>query len=222
MLVIAIPKSASTSLLDTLNKVYKIKSEQVFYDWLKYPETYSLLYKYHKDIKEYQFDSIQKFSYNKCFYKQHIPPTKNNLKLLKEEKKVILLRNPNEIIEAYWRAEQKKIHNKRQEFSTSSTKDEWIREANSNGLYDDLQDFYNGWSNVKDKYTLHISYNELIDDPRDIIQRIGEFFELPQINKKVTLSKKRYSHHGIVLTYILKFLQFYKKVMRKFHKVFFG
>lgn len=194
MLIIAIPKSASTSLLDTLGKQHKLKNNQLFFKDFPIPSEYKILGKYHSDIREFDASTIQLFYDPKIIYKQHIPPTENNLKFLENRKKVILLRDPKEIIEGYWRAEKKKIHEPRKEFSGVNSKDEWHNRAAEIGLIDEINNFYTSWSNRRDDFTLQITYEELIKNPIRVINEIESFFLLP-LSKNITLSKKRYSRY---------------------------
>lgn len=196
MLIIAIPKSASTSLMDTLGRIHKISAQQLFKSELPLPKEISILHKFHSDMREYSKQEIEIFTQNNRIYKQHIPPTKNNLSLLRNKKKVILLRNCDEIICAYWSAINSGISKKRneKEFLEVSSKEEWINASRKTGLYDDLKFFYSGWlKESNNKNCLIVTYNQLIQNPKKVINEIENFFNLLISKDFIEISKKNYS-----------------------------
>lgn len=216
MLIIAIPKSASTSLLDTLAKMYGFEAEQVILQGLKAPSDLNLLHKYHSDIREYSDRDMDEFCKESKFYKQHIPPTENNKRLLKGFKKVILLRDPKEIIEAYWRAERKKIHKKRTEFNGVDSVEGWINRAEEIGLLEDLNFFYDGWNAEEDESTIKISYNDITQNTAETIQYIEMFFGLKKVSNYTELSKKRYSRNNKICDIKEKLVLILNKFKRRF------
>lgn len=207
MLIIAIPKSASTSLMDTLGKIHKILAQQTFKKELPKPKELSILFKFHSDMREYSNKEIDIFTQNNKIFKQHIPPTKNNLSILKNRKKVILLRDCNGIIDGYWRAMNTGISKKRneKEFLEVSSKEEWIEASIKAGLYDDLKFFYKGWlKESNSKNCLIITYNKLIQNPKKVINEIENFFDLPITNHSIELSKKKYSKFNFLVIFFRK------------------
>jgi hypothetical protein len=160
MIIIAIPKSASTSLQKTLSKLHGFK--------------FPLKTINEKDIRR----NLKKIISDRNFlYKGHIFPSKKNKKILKDCKKVVLLRNPLDCIKALQRGKKAFIH----------------REDSHNNLDSDFfNGFYNGWINESDEKTKIIKYEELISNPKRVINKIESFFDLPK-SKKVKLSKAKYS-----------------------------
>ena len=145
MLIISIPKSASTSLLTTLARLHKTDGIQLFFKNYIIPVDYQQLGKYHSDLREYGSTDAAIFFDTIKIYKQHIPPTDNNLGLLKNKKKVILLREPKDIVMAYYRADKKLLHEKRKEFENAHTAEEWMQRAKEIGLLQELKKFYENW-----------------------------------------------------------------------------
>ncbi|ABA88529.1 hypothetical protein Pcar_1280 [Syntrophotalea carbinolica DSM 2380] len=195
MLIVAIPKSASTSLVKTMGLLHGLPAQQKFFKDAPVPATTKLLHRYHSDIREFNSEQTDVFGDSGQFFKQHIPPTDNNLELVRGQKKVILLRDPREIIEAYYRASKKKIHKERDEFKNCTTVDEWHQAACDNGLFDDLQWFYDRWNSEAKKHAeenLVIDYSSLIADSEFVINEIEKFFNL-SISENVSLSKERFS-----------------------------
>lgn len=189
MLIIAIPKSASTSLMRTLASLYTKKGVQKMKGKRVKCKNYPLLGKYHSDIRDIESSDILN---ERFVQKQHYPPTPHNRKILKNVKKIILLRSPLEVIEAYQRAHIKKLHKPKEEFSRCSTSEEWVHQAKEIGLYEEVKQFYEGWKEVSDSLTLTITYEELVDSPKSIFRKIADFYHLP-FKPKATLSKARYS-----------------------------
>ena len=88
MLVIAIPKSASSSLLKTLSETHNLKGIQDFsFRTNQIPKGCNLLYTVHSDIRELNSEIVTNLCQDNIFYKQHIYPSANNLRLLKDKKK---------------------------------------------------------------------------------------------------------------------------------------
>lgn len=209
MLIVAIPKSASTSLLKTLAEAHNFESHQLIFKDFERPADYEILPRYHSDFRELRDDIVFQFKEDVLF-KQHIPPTQNNLNLLKGTKKVVLLRKPEEIIEAYYRATMKRIHEPRAEFEEVKSLDEWKERAKKIGLEQDLNRFYNTWLEQED--TLVVYYDEVVSNVSSVINQIEEYFGLPHTKNEVILAKERYSRSGIFTSY----LQYVKRVIMSF------
>lgn len=190
MLIIAIPKSASTSLMTTMRRLHNIESKQIFFPNNPFPNNCKYLYNLHSDVRELDEKQVTLFRSKKTFYKQHIFPSQNNLERLNTLKKVILLRTPKDVVKAYYRAEKQYIHNIRNDFKNLRTPEEWIEQAKKLGLLSDLTQYYiwRRQNNVKIVY-----YRDLISSPKKVINKIESFYDLPITKEKITLDKKRYS-----------------------------
>jgi hypothetical protein len=196
MLIVAIPKSASSSLLHTLGKTTRLPYEQKLYEVAPIPNECRILGKYHSDIRVLPKSSPIELASDHKFYKQHVFPCQENLALLRKIPKTVLLRDPKDIISAYWRAEQAHIHKSRDEFHQKQTEEEWLSAANTNGLLGDLEYFYSEWVNEANNHpaTVHVlHYETLMIDPDREVKEILDFFKLRIPRKTITLSKKRYS-----------------------------
>lgn len=149
---------------------------------------FPLLSKFHSDIADFDLatdlDTILKHK----IHKQHIPPTKNNLHLLKNTKKIILLRQPQEILESYLREPfteeliylQEKIR-----------KDIDFKLA----LTGELNLWVNGWLNAEkqNSYSIIIDYKDLIEQTSITINSILEFFEIDKkVDSNYNLPRERY------------------------------
>lgn len=196
MLIIAIPKSAGTSLLVSIGRAQKLPWKHINHRWrLPKPKQMGLLLKYHSDMLEYSQKHIEIFADPEKFYSQHLPPTENNRKLLQNVKKVIQLRDPKEIIEAYWRADQVGLHQKRAEFAHCKTSEDWLNTAALNGLRSDLEFFKAGWLAETGPNTLHITYRDVVNDTKNTINKMQAFWELPITQEPIVLSARMYSRN---------------------------
>ena len=203
MLLIAIPKSASTSLMDTLGRLHKLPATQTSYRNKHYPvprELSPLLTDYHSDLREFAVEDIEQFTAPDAFHKQHVPPTRHNLELLRTKKKVVLLRNPEDIIEAYARATRVGIAKPIGGLSRASSAKKRKALADTLGITADLYFFYDGWvreRQEKPAYTHIVFYGDLMQNPKRVVNMVEAFFGLP-LSPSVKLSKKRYSRYPTV------------------------
>lgn len=187
ILIIPIPKSASSSLRFTLKELHNI-------DYFK-------VIGIGKDVRDLE----QELNKDDYFIMGHILPTKKNITFLRNYKKVIHLRDPEECKKAFIRGKKAYIH---------STKGGALSGFN----YDF---FYNGWIKNIDKRTIVIHYKDLIQSPKETINRIERHFSLP-LSKKVKLKKVKYSKSKILK---LKGYIFFKlrgfKILRKIKNRYF-
>jgi len=213
LLIIAIPKSASTSLLKTLGKIHKLETTQSNeFKGNPVPDSTEILHKHHSDVREIFPENVLDFQSDSIIYKQHIYPSKNNLAQLASTKKIILLRNTQDVILAYKRGIDKKVHNKFEGFSENMKEEEWLDSAKNLGLSSDLNNFYTIWNNINDGHTLIVHYEALIKNPSKEINRIENFLGLRETKKKIRLLKKRYTRQNrfkiAISNLILKFKRF--------------
>lgn len=208
MLIVAIPKSASTSLMITLSRLHNIPSSQLFFKDQMPLANFPVLSDYHSDIRTLDKEQLAQLDSNTHIFKQHIAPTAEHLDALRSVPKVVLLRNPKDIISAYYRAESKMIHDKRKEFEGKRTEEEWQIQAEEIGLINEVSSFHDGWKSANGNQIL-IYYEDLIANPKEVINKIESYFGLDKTNNKITLSKERYSRvsKGRAL------LNFYKRIV---------
>jgi len=194
MLLVAIPKSASTSLLYTLLKYYHLDGEQsAEFKQNQSPENCQALHNYHSDVRELVASDVTQFESQKHLFKQHIYPSAGNLTALKGLKKVVLLRNPDDIIQAYKRGVQSNVHKEMKGFEGINSDEEWSERAKQIGLVNDLKFFYSEWSNTQDPNTLIVHYEDLMTNPTEEFKKIESFWGLNPCSEQITLVKARYS-----------------------------
>jgi len=216
MLIVAIPKSGSSSLLETLGRLHSCPISQTWYGQWPAPDELHLLHRYHSDMREITEEKASQLARPKRFYKQHIPPTMNNMHRLRDTKKIILLREPLDVVAAYFRADMKGIHKRRTEFVGLDTLTGWQQEAVSNGLLQDLQWFRESWEGEASRrpdLNRIIEYSNLVRDPKECINDIEAHFNLP-LSESVELARVHYSRYSPIQDAGQKFLSISKRFFR--------
>jgi hypothetical protein len=196
MLIVAIPKSASTALMATMGHLHGVPGTQLFFPDRPPPEGFEVLVRYHSDIREIDVDLATKFADRGQVYKQHLPPTPNNVACLGDCKKVILLREPDAIIAAYRRARRRFLSVSMPGFHLLESEEAWLRRSRANGLYGDLSRFVETWSGPSVTNKLVVWYDDLMADPEGKIHAIEAFWGLPHTPGPVRLVQRRYSGSG--------------------------
>ncbi|WP_067148355.1 sulfotransferase domain-containing protein [Pseudotamlana agarivorans] len=217
MLIVAIPKSASSSLLTTLGKLHNLVAFQDFsFRNQSTPIMSNVVHTVHSDIRELTRTDVDRFCRDDVFYKQHIFPSENNLNLLKDRKKVILLRDSSEILLAYKRG-AKEAHNGLPEgYSVKLSNKVFLEKAKRDGFNDDLEFFKNKWLESMDpRNTLVIYYKDYINNTNKVINEIEHFFNLTISNEKIIPVKARYSRVSSLRKRYNKLKKFIKSKLRK-------
>jgi len=197
MLIIASPKSMSSSLKKYFSRKKGIHSEYILSK--KLPLAGSLWHWFHRFTNacvQFDEDTAKKICSSKnTIWKFHVPPTLQNLSVFVPYKKVILLRDPKESIYS-WRRTALKLNRKIagipfDKSFLSKSEEDWVKKADQEGLLLELERFCRGWGKHKEN-ALHIDYNDLLKHPKKTVNKVEEFFGLP-ITKKVSLPKVRYT-----------------------------
>jgi len=192
VILIAQPKSASTSLLETLRKVGKLKGSKY-----KNPDSDRHLYQGlslpHSNFQDCQdrehiIDAI--LSRDKL-YQIHLPPTKNNRKIIKSagDKVLILLRDPVGSVEGYTRHiysgrrhNYAKTKKKAKEHLKVLT---WFNEE------------WRSFTKNNPELALIIDFEDLVLDNRHYINKAANFLSIPIVKKITKLNKARFTGQGI-------------------------
>lgn len=150
---------------------------------------------WHSDMREYDANVIERMCDETKLFKQHVFPSENNLSLLRGRRIVVQLRDPGEVIDAYFRAEKAGIHRPRKLFRGVDTLEVARERAIEAGLLDDLQLFYDRWmAEALDRENiLLIRYRDLLEDLGNTINAIEHHWGLPITKGAVTLERARYS-----------------------------
>lgn len=191
MLLIAEPKSASTSLLYTLAKILKLvaKNGQTRRQNDANCEGYKNIQVYHNTTvkRSYEFLNFYIKAEN-IIYKEHILPTKEHINfLIKIDRPIIiLLRDASSIIKSYKRI-----------FSV-------LPEIEKNINYDDLKKELELFEKTylmyqENKNFLCVYYNEIVLDTENSIKKILQHYKYKLKDydiKNIVLEKRNYSGYG--------------------------
>ena len=179
MLLIAMPKSASTSLAATIAKIGNLNCKlgisridiDIDCDKFKY------LQKCHDNMIERSSLFIkQVVEGRKTIFKEHLLPTKRHLEILKKFKSniVILLRNPLDSYDSYKR----------------------LKVKNCEKLEKELKDFHNKymWFASNKKNIIIIYYEDLILNYKNVMSKILKHFKIK--GKIIPMLKLKYTGVG--------------------------
>lgn len=202
MLFITIPKSASSSLAGTLSRQHGIEDATISYrDQIRplfEPATdYPLCLRSHDEFVEISADIARHIGQTKAIFKYHFPPTVGNQKHLAEVKKVILLRDPAQVVQAYRRGDETRSFKMRnQDFAFCFSGAAWERVAQQSGLLGELEKFYEGWLNHTGE-KLIVTYSDLMNAPLETIQKVEAYFGLPA-SSDIALETSKYSRDQLL------------------------
>jgi len=184
VLIIAIPKSASTALVATLSKAHAlpIRTREIRDEvLLRRPiaDDYWHVAQFHRrDFVELD-DSVARVTASReLLAKFHFPPTPRNQAVLRGTPKVILLRDAQEIVSAYRRGEESGAWpTKSYEFAYCFSEAGWQERARETGLLRELSNFAIGWR-AHDGEKLVLDSAELVAAPEQSLTRIESYFGL--------------------------------------------
>jgi hypothetical protein len=201
MLIVAIPKSASTALAVTLSEAHgiPIESDRIRDESLlgaSRAAGYWQMGQFHRrDLVEIDERISRIVAGRDLFAKFHFPPTPGNQAALHDVKKVVLLRDGEQIVSAYRRGEESGAWRaKNYEFAFCLTEEGWQRRARETGLLAELRAFADGWrAHGGDKLVLE--FDELFADPAAALARIEDYLGLPS-SRVSALRPERFSRTG--------------------------
>jgi hypothetical protein len=190
MLLIGQPKSASTSLMQTIAKMANVtpKNGQNKKNGDVKCKGFEEIQKYHGTTVQRSKQFLEAHIMNRTWlYKEHILPTNRHLKILNEinENIVVLLREPKGILNSYKRV--------------FSVLPEVNNKINWNNLYKEIEHFYNTYRNLKNEKYLIVYFKDIVLNFHEEIKKIFKHYklELPKNYKKFQLAKRNYTGHGI-------------------------
>lgn len=153
---------------------------------------YGCLSQYHGDICDFtidEVDHIKAMAASRFSYKQHFPPTLRNRTLFADWRKVVLIRESAEVLEAYERRARK-----RTELGQKPAPWEIFLESPRfrSKLIEELNGWMDGWASEDD--ALIVEYADLVGNPASTLRKIVDVFECDvDIGNDYTLPKVRYS-----------------------------
>lgn len=168
MLIVAQPKSASTSLLKTLAAMFKIGYLNGMSRNANYPKDcpgFETIQKYHGTMVERDEGFFRYWLTKKDkLYKEHILPTEKHLAALRGLNLpfIVLLRNPEHSFDNYIRLRQSYIDGKLTAKENSILHAEQFVNFDMDGLKRDLVAFYEGWKTAVIPSALCVDYDDLV------------------------------------------------------------
>jgi hypothetical protein len=198
VLIVAVPKSASSALVATLRSQHALSydSERIRRAELSrcpVAEDYRQLEWFHRrEVAEIDAAVVASLSRPRSLAKLHLPPTANNQLRLEQVRKVILLRDAREVIRAYRRGNEAGVFNLHHPaFCFCLSEDDWMRRAHETGVIEQLERFEAGWRAHRGD-CLVMESDALIREPAAALARIEAYFELPRSGVK-ELARVRYT-----------------------------
>lgn len=186
MLLVAQPKTASSSFNKTLSSLLGVKNYQYIpRPMFPCPPEFDTMQFVHSDVGDYGNTGILKhFAADAHVFKQHIPPTFNNLKELEDTKIIIILRPPEETMASYersiksgtWDYRPKQFELMREELALA------------------IHNFYHGWEKMRGNPNwLYLYKDDIVGDIEDALRQVNHHFGLKLPLKGVKLAKLRYN-----------------------------
>lgn len=192
MLVISMPKSASTSLMSTLGRVNGLESKQLYFAANPWPpvQEWPTLPRFHSDMRELSAANAQQLLDPQRVFKQHIIPTSNNVELLSGSQIVLLTRDPRDVVLAY-RRNDKLQQVDRGEWKGLDSEAQWLTRAQELGLIDELQRFAAVWASQPG--VMPVSFDDVTLRPAATINAIQEHLGLERIDAEIELDRMRWT-----------------------------
>ena len=154
MLIVAIPKSASSSLVASLAQATGWPRQNAdirkrFLTPAPAPDGFAQLKRFHSEVADLTPEVATLIALPDQITKLHVVPTANNTALLRDMRKVVLLRPAEEIVAAYWRGlETSTWTTLVGDIARCSSQAEWMGLADRIGLTSELHQFNEGWQSA--------------------------------------------------------------------------
>jgi len=181
MLIIAMPKSASSSFARSLSDAtgLPVANREARAPWKARPKVAAfplLAAIHHGDAYELAPADIEAMARIQGVTKHHILPTANNVAMLAGVPRIVLLRDPAEVIDAYWRGYASGVWPDAFEvLGAGRTLEQWRIAARKAGLDAELQRFAEGWRSAPGK-SLVLDYAGLTADSASTLRQALDFF----------------------------------------------
>jgi hypothetical protein len=181
MLIIAMPKSASSSLARSLSDAtgVPVANRAARAPWKARPRAASfplMAAIHHGDAYELAPSDAEALAAIDGVAKHHILPTANNTAVLAGVRRIVLLRDPDEVIDAYWRGYATGVWpDAFKVLGAGRTIEEWRAAARTAGLDAELERFAGGWRQAPGE-TLLLDYAGLTADSDRTLRQALDFF----------------------------------------------
>lgn len=176
MLFISIPKSAATAFTESFAKAQGFRRSTEVMTMGTAPEGFRELALIHKSCRQFD-DQLPNALTADTIHHLHIPPTMKNKRILSAVKKVLILRDPDEVVEAYFREIKKGFRRVPTSFNGVGTLNEFKLRAKQIGLLEELWRFYHEWACESDN-VCKINYVDITAGGG--WREVCEHFDLPE------------------------------------------
>lgn len=195
-LIVTIPKSAGTALMETLAGAQALPCT-MHYRW---PEGgpcpgYAAYRRQHSFAWELRQVDVDRLTAPGRICKTHVLPSDANLAMLEKRPKVVLLRAPEGVIGAYRRGQATGVYPQNSDaFAGCASEADWLARAEENGMLADLRRFCADWQAAPGDQLL-VTYEDLMADPAHEMARIERYFGWP-LSGTATLLRRKYTRLG--------------------------
>jgi hypothetical protein len=189
------PKSASSSLAGHFIERHGMaEMTQSFRDratqYYSGAQAYKHIGLHNEGLVEITQDVIRLLSETPGVIKYHFPPPPGNQALLRDMKKVILLREPEDVVRAWMRGDETRAYKLRSpEFVWCYSEASWMAKARDLGLLDELAAFGDGWR-AHQGDCLVIEMRDLTARPGETLAKVESYLGLPATNARALPERK--------------------------------
>lgn len=169
MLIVACPKSASTTIMHTMSYMLGVGGLHKKIVKRNAVSDYPTMCSYHSDMTNYgkkKLDGL--IGSDRWIYKLHIPPTEHNLKNFEEinKKFVLLLRSPEGVLASYTRQ---------------------LNAMPPERLLDEIKTWERRWLEFAERTDIPtiVTYEEFCIKPKNVTSAIRKTFGAKQVRKKL-------------------------------------
>ena len=221
MLFISIPKSAATAFTESCAQAHGFRKSTAVRTRGTAPEGFIELALIHGSCREFDDHLLNVFTPDTVHH-LHIPPTEKNKKIPAGVPKVVVLRDPGEVVDAYFCEIKKGFRSLPTSFNGVKTLNEFKLRANQIGLLDELRRFYHGWACESENISI-INYAEIIAGGGGV-RECCERFDLAEPKKFELVYSYNFTGSRPLVESISHFIRFrldsVKRVLRAGVKVF--
>ncbi|BBE10991.1 hypothetical protein HH1059_04230 [Halorhodospira halochloris] len=198
MLFISLPKAAAGAFTNTLAVAHRVQRTTTWSSFATAPSNYKELSLIHKSCRDYSTDFLDELTGGELRH-LHIPPTENNVNLLRKTKKCVITRNFKDVPGAYFRETRHHFRKKPTVFYGAQTEHDFYLAAEKSGLLEELQSFVHGWQSACDENTLIIDHSDIVSDRfQDLLETTEDHFRLEPSGTMKLRSARNTRETGII------------------------
>ncbi|MFO1089686.1 MAG: hypothetical protein U1E46_08910 [Hyphomicrobiales bacterium] len=180
MLIIATPKSASSSFAASLAEATATTvTNRVVRDRLRCCPTtndFPLIAAIHGENFELDRAASDILLSIDGVKKHHVPPTPNNLAVLRDVPKVVLTRSAGDVVDAYWRGFETGVWTfGHAVMEGARSLEQWRQVARERGLPDEIERFNESWRNAPGNALL-LDFDEVVAEGPAAVSKASRYF----------------------------------------------